>query len=96
MIFKEEDADLPAKSDERTLYEMLDAVVYYDQGNSILPLAQYVRSRLLPGHPAPPRLEPYLSVLLRVNPGTVEDALLAMLKAYMDEHPDRFMRFEQV
>lgn len=94
MIFTEEDADFPAKNDERTLYEMLDAVVYYDQGNSILPLAQYVRSRLLPGQPVPPRVEPFLSALLRVNPGTVEDALLAMLKAYMDEHPEKFMKFE--
>jgi len=87
------DDDFLPKKDERTLYEMLDAVIYYDPGNSVLPLAQYVRSRLLPGHPAPPRLEPYLSVLLRVNPGTVEDALLALLKAYMDEHPERFAKF---
>jgi hypothetical protein len=93
MIFTDEDDNLPAKPEERTFYERLDYLIYYDQGNSVLPLAQYVRSRLLPGHPVPPSVEPFLSILLRVNPGTVEDALLAMLKAYMDEHPEKYARF---
>lgn len=96
MMFADQDEDiLPQKQKAPpSLYELLDNVIYFEPNSELLPLAQYVRSRALPGHPSPPNVEPYLLPLLKVQPGNVQAALLAMLKAYMDEHPEKFMKYE--
>ena len=77
-----------------TFHQMLDGLIYYDENSDILPLAQYVRSRLKKGVDTPPKLEPSVAVLLKVKPGTVQDILVAMLKRYMDERPDEFLRVD--
>jgi hypothetical protein len=78
----------------RTLIEQLDFIINSEETSAIVPLAQYVRSRSLPGREAPAPVEPFFLTLLKVKPDSTEGILLSLLKAYMDEHPEDFSKIE--
>lgn len=85
-----------ADASELSFIERLDNVILSGDDGDLMPLVQYLRSRLLPGRDILVTLEPSLSALLRVQPNSIKGMLIGVLKLYMDEHPESFGKLELV